>query len=316
MIKQKFLYLIILIVLQGCYNNAVTPTIIESSPSFTILPTVTNSITPRRTPTITNTMTPSQYYSPLPKMDISNIPTEIVGIDDLFGFSASDVEYLLALLRRVAKERDPSLLVDFILLPMHVLQRCPGNVIETPGEFIYEFLNYMDDTTRYHMMNLSWKDVFIKYDGMGIKVNTRFDIWFAPICRNKECDPPHHIIMVRFFDYGTYWDLLEGHPTPEPTYNPNLVKFGEYHVTDSKNNFIENGSMTTLPEQLFPWKDFKIQFTNTKLTMGPFQNIGDYKIYKNIYEYCNYKEIEVCQPDQDYKIFCNYSPPPARVKCH
>jgi hypothetical protein len=298
------LAIIIILVLQGCYPSVPTHATEGNIQTSTSTRTNTPSLTTSRTPTSRETSTPTRYFSPLPTVDISNVPSEIIGIGDLFGFSASDVEYLLRLLRKVARNRDPYPLLDFIQFPIHVLQRCPGDVIENSDEFIERFPEFMDDTTRYNMMNLDWKDVFIKYDGMGIKVNTRFDVWFVPTCSTIECVPPYHINLVRFFDYGTYRDMVEGNPTPKPTYNPKLVKYGEYGVTSKKYNFIKGGQMMLLDDKYSPWKKFTLKYTNEYISMGPFYNIGvEYFQHKSEYEYCFYKEIEVCQPSDDFNDF-------------
>jgi hypothetical protein len=297
--------LFIILFLQGCYpsiSNTITENLTTST--YTIKRTFTPSKTLRNTPTLTDTGTRTKYYTAFATVDISNVPSRIIGAGDknFGGFSTNDIVYLINMLKKSAKDRDPYQLLDFMIFPMHKLGRCPGDVIETPSEFINRFSEFMTESTRTNILNFDWDDVWPKWSGLGIAINYRYDIWFTAYCTNDDCIPPHHIVAESFLGYGPYWDLVEGHPTPEPTYDPKMVDLGEYTVTSDYYNFISGGNLTRLDDTQSQWKNFQLTFTETSINMGPFISTDkDFPEYTSTYESCYYNSLEVCPPSDDYR---------------
>jgi hypothetical protein len=289
-----------MLILQGCYPNNRPVTDIESSITSTAIYTPTQSPSTSRTQTFTLSKTPSKYYTALPSIDISNIPSRIYeGAEAYNIFTTNEIAYLVNILKKSAKDRDPYPLLDFIVFPMHELNRCPGDVINTPSEFVTRFPEFMTDTTRNNILNLNWDDVWPNDEGLGIAVNSPFDVWFITYCDNNNCAGGRHIVLNGYFGYGTYWEYVEGYPTPKPTYDYSLVNYGEYKTTKSYYNLISHGELTRLDETLSDWKKFYLLFNKTSIKMGPYIITDENNVYlQESFITCDYNGIEVCPPPE------------------
>jgi hypothetical protein len=299
-ITIPFYLILFILILQGCNPNGQLASEMTTNITNTPNSTYTQTSISSNTPTITITNTPINYYTSLPSVDISNVPTRLSGAADAFtNLTTNEIVYLINLLKQVAKDRDPYPLLDFIVFPMHEFHRCPGDVINTPSEFVDRFSEFMTERTRNNILNLSWDDIGLTWEGLGIAVNSPYDIWFVPYCDNKECAGGYHIVMVAFFGYGTYWDYVEGKPTPKPTYDASRINYGKYKATSSYYDFISHGDLTRLDDKYSAWKEFTLEYDKTYLKMGPFPDKSDKSISnKNDYRICNYEKIEVCQPSE------------------
>jgi hypothetical protein len=264
-----------------------------SPPSLTNMPLLLKSWTPSVIETELKKQT--EKYTPLPTVDLSNVPPEILRAGDIWSLSANDIVYLVELIKKVARDRNPTLLFDFMQFPLHQNERCPGNIIETKEEFINMFSEIVDEETRFKMMNIEYSDIGISYDGFGIAVNNRYDIAFVPLCDDLECNGTYHIFMNRFLGYTTYWDMVEGYPTPQPTFDASLIKTGIYTPSEY---FIKGGKYTLGDDTLLPWKEYKVIITSTSVSTGPFPEILLYPDQKE-YETCLYKVMEICPPREE-----------------
>jgi hypothetical protein len=292
------LALISLVVSQGCTSlsnnerNTIVNTNIKTS-TTTITPTITSSQMVK--PTYTQT---EVKYTPLPTIDPSNMPPAFQGTDPGLPFSKSEIVYLYNLLKNSFANHDPLPLLDFLIFPLHESSRCPGDIIGTPEEFIDRFPEITSRATDKIITNMKpEKHIIRQRNYLGFTIVSPFDVWFTFYCSSTECgySDTHHIIIERFLDYSTYYDVIKGFPTAKPTYDPNLISYGVYKVTSNYNNIISQfGELTTLDDESSAWKKFTIKYTKSSISIGPFVNINDHRLS---YKSCTYKAIEVCEWD-------------------
>ena len=132
-VKRIFISsLLFLILCQGCINNSestlTTREILhrQTSTLNNILQTNSKPLskTTSLTPTYTIYNSPTYKITPLPQVDLSDVPPYIIEQANNISVNPSDIAYLYNLIKRVAEKRDPYLLFDFLQLPLHEQNRC------------------------------------------------------------------------------------------------------------------------------------------------------------------------------------------------
>ncbi len=297
-IWASILPLFSIVVFQGCTSisknerNTIGNTSINTS-TFTIKPTITPSRMAKPTRTQTEKII---LFTPLPTIDPSNMPPGFQGTDSGLPFSKSEIVYLFNLLKMSFTNHDPLPLLEFLIFPLNESSRCPGDIIETPEEFVERFPEITSRVTNEIINNMKPDNSIIRQrEYLGFEIVSPFDVWFTFYCSNTECggSDTHHIIIHRFLDYSPYYDVIKGFPTAKPTYDPSLISYGVYKVTSNYYNIITQfGELATLGEESSIWKIFTIKYTKTSISMGPFVSIRDNSLS---YKSCTYKAIEVCE---------------------
>jgi hypothetical protein len=299
--KEIWAYILVLIsigFIQGCIS-------IPNNERNTISNTIINTITITKKPTIilsqmekpTRTLTEmSILYTPLPTIDLSNMPPSFQGTDSGLPFSKSDVVYLFNVLKMSFTNHDPLPLLDFLIFPLNESNRCPGDIIETQEEFIERFPEITSRVTADVITKMKPENAIIRQrEFLGFNIVSPYDVWFTFYCSSTECGgkDTHHIIIHRFLDYSPYYDVIKGFPTAIPTYDPSLINYGVYKVTSNYHNIITQfGELASLDEESSLWNNFTIKYTKTSVSMGPFVSFRDNSLS---YRSCNYKAIEVCE---------------------
>jgi len=293
-----------LIIFIGCRGCTSTPELNALSTNdtgkynFTLTNDPTHTLSRTSIPTKTKkaTIKPTNKYTSLPTIDPSSIPNYLLTSVSDWPYTASEIVYLFNLLKMSFTNHDPMLLLDFLQFPLKEVNRCPGDIIETPEEFIERFPEITNQVTKEVIENMKIENIILRQrEYLGFNIVSPYDVWFAFYCSNNECgySSTHHIILDRFFNYAPYYEVIEGFPSAEPTYDQSLINYGVYKVTSKENNIIKSsGELTSLDEKSSFWKDFTIKYTKTSISMGPFANIK----YENIYYFsCTYPTVEVCQ---------------------
>jgi hypothetical protein len=188
-------------------------------PTYTVQPASTKEVTrivvvtktQVPTPTKTDWRDPTVQYTPLPTVDLSDVPPEIIKRASVAGMKPNEVVYLFNMIQRVAKDRDPVPLLDFLRFPLKEWTKCPGDVIETQEEFILRFPSIMTESARANILKLKMEDIFLSWRGMALAANTPFDIWFLAYCTDGNCTT-HFIVLEVFIKYSIFWEMVEGSP--------------------------------------------------------------------------------------------------------
>jgi hypothetical protein len=238
--------------------------------------------------------------TPLPTIPEENIPQWINDAASGTGMTPSEIIYVYNIIKTAVRENNPRLIIDFIQFPLHENDRCPGDIIETPEEFINRFASIVDEITRNDIINFTTQSIVIKDQLVGLGVNKKqgdldyFDtlVWYGHECNSENCDEGK-IIFYRFMNYLTYWEMVVGYPesqknTPQPTYDISLINYGKYEAV----SFIDMASSHYEPpdENIVPWKQSNITITESTFTIEPFRFEGTGS--------CTYKEIESCPVDE------------------
>jgi hypothetical protein len=275
--KRIFTFAIFIIILQGCSMLSSPPPKITSL--FPTITTINFTKTPNMTIVTQVINTPRVGYTDLPTIDPSIIPPELIEAGRYSDISPSEAIFLLNILKLSAKNRDPNLLLDYFLFPIHESGRCPGDIITTSNDFITRFPEIMSDSTRENILKVQISDILLGMDGMALEVNSKYDIWFVHY--------DNRILLTSFLGFVTYWDYWEDSDTgsiPRPTIDPSNVKFGEYIATPY---YISKDGINHLDVSLEEWVIFKLTLTGTSISMGPYP--GKNKIFSYQYE-----TMEIC----------------------
>jgi hypothetical protein len=301
-IWASILALFSIVVIQGCTSISTNErnTIVETRINA-ITFTDKSTITPSRIVKPTRTQTEKIIlFTPLPTINPSNMPPGFQGTDSGLPFSKSEIVYLFNLLKKSFSNHDPLPLLEFLIFPLNESSRCPGDIIETPEEFIKRFPEITSRVTNAVISNMKpEKHILRQREYLGFNIVSPFDVWFTFYCSDKECggSDTHHIIIHRFLGYSPYYDVIKGFPTAKPTYDPSLINYGVYKVTSNYYNIItQSGKLAALDEESSIWKKFTIKYTTTSISMGPFVSIRDQSLS---YKSCTYKAIEVCEWEDD-----------------
>ncbi len=284
--------LLMLISLTGCisYTDRKTPSIIANvSPTKT--PTKTLSISTSPSPSLF----PVRKATNLPTINENDIPQWIIDESKSTSMTPSEILYVYNAIRSSARDENPYPLLDFLQFPLHQNGRCPGDVIETPDEFVDRFPEFLTDRTREIFMNFSEKSI-ITHDGLVgfvyASMTENYAVWFGHVCKSNKCSSGN-ILLFRIFDYITWWQMVDGFPINNliPTYDRSLLKFGRYEAISYKDIYSPNP--TKLDETLVPWRNFNITITETAFIVEPFQFEGSGS--------CEYQMIESC-PIEERKM--------------
>ncbi|MBN2244188.1 MAG: hypothetical protein JW793_15990 [Acidobacteria bacterium] len=190
-------------------------------PTYTLQPEWIREITSiaivSRTPVPTATKTdwrePTEYYTPLPTVDLAGVPDWIIQSASVAGMEPYEVVYLFNLIQRVARDRDPYPLLDFLRFPLKEVVKCPGDIIETPEEFVRRFPSLMTEAIRANILKQTIDEIFLSWRGMAMEGNTRYDIWLIPYCADQECET-HYIVLITFLRYTVFWEMVGMTTTP------------------------------------------------------------------------------------------------------
>jgi len=233
----SIILILILLLIPSCIplENIITKYVNETRSAWTVLPTyspyptytiqpsfqkeitrivvVSKTLVP--TPTKTKWRPTTVWYTSVPTVDLTGIPHDIIDRASVAGLEPNEVVYIFNLLQKAAVDRDPNLLLDFLRFPLHQSGKCPGDVIETPEEYVKRFPFLMSETTRKNIIKMKIEDTFLSWRGMGLKANYPYDIWIIPYCGDTECKTTF-IVLEKFLEYSIFWELVNGNPNSTP----------------------------------------------------------------------------------------------------
>jgi hypothetical protein len=284
-VKKIIILLLVLISLNGCLP--IEKTTLNPSALF-LSPTKSPSITLSTRLSPSPTLFPVRKITTLPTINENDIPQWIIDEAKSTDMTPSEIMYVYNAIRSAARDKNPYPLLDFLQFPLHKNGRCPGDVIETPEEFVNRFPEFLNDRTREIFMNFSEKSIITDDGLVGFvyaSMTEEYSVWFGHVCKSINCSSGN-ILLFRIFDYITWWQMVEGYSTHNllPTYNQSLFKFGRYEAISYKD--VYNPDTTELDETLVPWRKFSITISETSFTIDPFQFEGSGS--------CEYQMIESC----------------------
>jgi hypothetical protein len=199
----------------------------------------------------------------------------------------------LNLIKDALRTYDPLALLDLIQFPLQQCGRCPGDLIETPEEFVERFPALLDDTTRDGLLALPPEAVFISWRGVAMPVwdETHFDtpIWFEGFCDTADCDTTY-VGITAFLGYCPFSEA-DGHitsdlvttPTPFATYDPLTFPFGRYEVTSVRGG----GLSLIVTEETLP------SYLQSAVVIGPAEYTG--MPPETFGPSCSHAQLEFCR---------------------
>jgi hypothetical protein len=215
--------------MQGCNPVSSTPTVsqtilinpsasrLENSPTQTRTRFPTRTKAPKISRTSTSMFSPTFTATQLPTVADEKIPQRVKDWAASAGMTPSEVVYIVNQIQSAARDYNPKLLIDFLLFPLHQEFRCPGDMIETPDEFVERFPELMDEKTRSGILNFMMEDLIINSYGVGLEFEIgdyTEVIWFSAYCNDTGCDN-HHFVFITLLGIASTRSL--GVPNTLPT---------------------------------------------------------------------------------------------------
>jgi hypothetical protein len=241
---------------------------------------------------------PTFTATQLPTVADEKIPQRVKDWAASAGMTPSEVVYIVNQIQSAARDYNPKLLIDFLLFPLHQEFRCPGDMIETPDEFVERFPELMDEKTRSGILNFMMEDLIINSYGVGLEFEIgdyTEVIWFSAYCNDTGCDN-HHFVFITLLGYSINEVTWGPEYTPDPTYDPIRFKYGTYaYLTAFTNAFDHDENEWKTPDKtLTPYAQARTTITRTAFTESGFGQYGNVS--------CVYQALDFCPVDPTARV--------------